>query len=207
MDRTRGRPTGNPLAGRETVKSNACTIIFGRFNPPTTGHEKVINKGAAIAGKDGLIIYPSRSIDKKNNPLDVNTKIKFMRTIFHQYRDCIIDDPGIRTIMDALTVINQKNCLAVNIVVGSDRHDEFESKALKYNGVLYNFDIIRVVDAGIRDPLAGDITGMSASKMRKAAENNDFASFRSGTPSSASDDYTRIIFDAVRKGMGLEEPN
>ena len=93
----------------------------------------------------------------------------------------------------------------VNIIVGADRQAEFENLAQKYNGDLYNFDLIRVISAGVRDSDAEGVEGMSASKMRKAVQDDDFDSFRRGTPKGLKDADTQAVFDAVRTGMKVKK--
>jgi hypothetical protein len=110
-----------------------------------------------------------------------------------------------RSIFDVLITANEEGYSSVNIVVGSDRQAEFENLAQKYNGDLYNFDLIRVVSAGVRDADADGVEGMSASKMRKAVLDNDFDSFRRGTPKSLDDTDTQSLFNAVRQGMGAKK--
>jgi hypothetical protein len=110
-----------------------------------------------------------------------------------------------KTIFDVLVTANQEGYTSVNIVVGSDRQAEFENLAQKYNGELYNFDLIRVVSAGVRDADAEGVEGMSASKMRKAVMDNDFDSFRRGTPKTLDDGDTQALFNAVRQGMQVKK--
>jgi len=103
-----------------------------------------------------------------------------------------------------LTTAGEQGYANVNIVVGSDRQAEFENLATKYNGELYNFDEIRVISAGVRDADAEGVEGMSASKMRKAVQDDDFDSFRRGTPKELDDGDTQALFDAVRTGMKIK---
>ena len=187
------------------MNSSSITVVFGRFNPPTTGHERLIRSAQKIARGGHLRIYPSRKQDKDKNPLDPIQKIEYMRKVFPEHKDNIIDNENIKTIFDVLVAAYQQGYSEINIVVGSDRREEFERITEKYNGNLYAFNTIKVLSAGFRDPDMGGVNGISASKMRKAATNNDFPSFRRGMPSIASDQYTRSIFDAVREGMGLIE--
>ena len=184
---------------------DTLTVSFGRFNPPTVGHEKLL-KAAQKASQGGdLKIYPSRTQDPKKNPLDPDMKISYMRRMFPDFEENIINDSDMKTIFNVLVAADEVGYKNVNIVVGSDRQAEFENLAQKYNGELYNFDIIRVISAGVRDADAEGVEGMSASKMRKAAMDDDFESFRKGTPKSLSDGETRALFDAVRQGMGSKK--
>jgi len=181
------------------------TIAFGRFNPPTTGHEKLLDTVANIAGKGEYKIYPSRSNDPKKNPLDPDTKISVMRQMYPKHGERIVNDANSKTIFDVLKQAHADGYSGVNIVVGSDRQAEFEKLAGKYNGELYDFANLNVVSAGERDPDAEDVTGMSASKMRKAAAEGDFETFRKGTPKSLDDKEARKLFMTLRKSMKVEE--
>jgi hypothetical protein len=181
------------------------TIAFGRFNPPTTGHEKLLDTVANVADKGEYRIYPSRSNDPKKNPLDPDTKISMMRKMYPKHGERIVNDAGSKTIFDVLKQAHADGYSGVNIVVGSDRQAEFQKLATKYNGDLYDFKNLNIVSAGERDPDAEDVTGMSASKLRKAAAEGDFETFRKGTPKSLDDKEARKFFMTLRKSMKIEE--
>jgi len=184
---------------------DTLTIVFGRFNPPTIGHEKLLKAANKAATGGTLKIYPSRTQDPKKNPLDPSTKISFMRKMFPDYAEQIINDPDMKSIFDVLVNADKDGYGNVNIVVGSDRQSEFENLAQKYNGDLYQFDLIRVISAGMRDADAEGAEGMSASKMRKAVMDGDLDSFRKGTPKSLDDGDVQTLFDAVRSAMGAKK--
>jgi hypothetical protein len=184
---------------------DTITVAFGRFNPPTIGHEKLLNAARKAATGGDLKIYPSRTQDPKKNPLDPDMKISFMKKMFPDFEENIINDDEMRSIFNVLIAAAEAGYSNVNIVVGSDRQAEFENLAQKYNGDLYNFDLIRVISAGVRDADAEGISGMSASKMRKAVIDDDFDSFRRGTPNTLDDGDTQALFDAVRQGMGSKK--
>lgn len=191
----------------EKVKKTGETITvgFGRFNPPTVGHEKLLNTISQTAGKGGQYrIYPSRSEDPKKNPLPAGEKVQYMRKAFPQHANAIVDDENTKTIFDVLKAADAKGYSSVNIVVGSDRVKEFENLANKYNGQLYNFDKINIVSAGERNADAQGVEGMSASKLRKAALDGDFAAFRSGVSKNLDDKTTRQLFDTIRKRMNVK---
>ena len=181
------------------------TIVFGRFNPPTVGHDKLLKSAKRISAGGDVKIYPSRSQDPKKNPLDPDNKVSFMKKMFPDFKENIINDDEMKTIFDVLVTADEEGYSSVNIVVGSDRQAEFENLAQKYNGELYNFDLIRVVSAGVRDADAEGVEGMSASKMRKAVIDDDFESFRKGTPKTLDDADTKALFNAVRQGMGAKK--
>ena len=194
---------GEGEAGMEGP-AETLTVAFGRFNPPTVGHGKLLAAAQKVAVGGDLKIYPSRSQDPKKNPLDPDMKVSYMKKMFPDYADYIINDDEMRSIFNVLTTAAEEGYVNVNIVVGSDRQAEFENLATKYNGDLYNFDQIRVISAGVRDADAEGVEGMSASKMRKAVADDDFDAFRRGTPKELDDGDTQALFDAVRTGMKLK---
>jgi phosphopantetheine adenylyltransferase len=177
------------------------TVTFGRFNPPTIGHEKLLKMAQKIAAGGDLRIFPSRTHDPKKNPLDPGTKISYMKKMFPQFAESIVDSDKMKSIFDVLVVSNEEYH-AVNIVVGADRQAEFENLANKYNGQLYEYEQIRVVSAGARDADAEGIEGMSASKMRKAAAEGDYDTFKRGIPSSLGEKDTKSLYNTLRKSMG-----
>ena len=186
-------------------QSDTLTVVFGRFNPPTVGHEKLLSMAKKSSAGGDFKVYPSRSQDPKKNPLDPDMKISFMKKMFSDYEENIINDPDMKNIFDVLKTANEDGYKNVNIVVGSDRQAEFENLAQKYNGQLYEYDLIRVISAGVRDADAEGVEGMSASKMRKAVMDDDFESFRRGTPKKLDDGDTQALFNAVRTGMKLKK--
>ena len=192
-----------------TEATKEVTFTFGRFNPPTVGHEKLLNAVSKVSGSSKYMIYASQSNDPKKNPLDYNTKVKYMRKMFPRHARAVALDKNVSNVFDILTKIYDSGYNKVNMVVGSDRVAEFEALIKKYNGVkgrhgFYNFENgVNVISAGERDPDADDVSGMSASKMRAAASANDFASFSKGLPKDFKE--TQVLFNDVRKGMGLKE--
>jgi len=193
------RKQAEVLRGDEDGQS--VTVVFGRFNPPTTGHKKLLDSASNISAGAELRVYPSRSQDPKKNPLDPSTKIEYMKKMFPKYEENIIDDDNMKSIFDVLKQADEEGFTDVTIVVGADRLGEFKNLANKYNGDLYTFDMINVVSAGERDADAEGVEGMSASKMRKAAADNDFDTFKSGTPKSLGSEETKNLFNALRKSM------
>ena len=199
-----GEETGS---GEGKVDQGSISITFGRFNPPTAGHEKLLTKVAREAKTSGgeYRIYPSRSEDPKKNPLDAGTKIKYMRLAYPDHANAIVDNPDMRTIFDVLTALDTDGYSSVNIVVGGDRVSEFNSLAQKYNGDLYTFEEIKVTSAGGRDPDSEGIEGMSASKMRKAAVEGDFDTFDQGIPEGLSKKDRDTLYLLLRQAMQVEE--
>jgi len=191
------KPEEEPQKG----EGETLTTAFGRFNPPTVGHEKLLGAARKAAAGGALKIYPSRSQDPKKNPLDPDMKVSYMKKMFPDYEEEIINDGEMKTIFDVLKTAEEDGFKNVNIIVGADRQAEFENLAQKYNGDLYNFDQIRVISAGVRDADAEGVEGMSASKMRKAVQDDDFEAFKRGTPKGLKDADAQAVFDAVRTGM------
>ena len=193
---------GDQTSGETT---ETLTVAFGRFNPPTVGHGKLLAAAKKASQGEDLKIYPSRSQDAKKNPLDPDMKISFMKKMFPDFSENIVNDDEMKSIFNVLTTADEGGYKKVNIIVGSDRQSEFENLANKYNGELYDFDEINVISAGVRDADAEGVEGMSASKMRKAVADADFESFRRGTPKELDDGDTQALFDAVRAGMGIKK--
>ena len=181
------------------------TVAFGRFNPPTTGHEKLLNTVASSSDDNDYVIIPSRSQDKKKNPLDPDMKVSVMKQMFPQHSEKIINDPGNKTIFDILKRAHNDGYAGVRIVGGADRQKEFDKLVNNYNGKMYQFDNIEVRSAGDRDPDSDSVEGMSASKQRKAAAENDFDGFLRGVPTSMNKKAAKELFDNVRKSMKIKE--
>ena len=183
------------------------TIAFGRFNPPTVGHLQLMDTAASAAEQDqsDYIIVPSRSQDPKKNPLDADTKIFYMRKMFPQHSERIYNDVNMRTIFDVLKKAYNDGYSSVRIVGGSDRVKEFDKLANNYNGNLYQFDNIEVISSGDRDPDSDGVEGVSASRMRLAAAEGDFKTFRSGLPAEVSRKEAMELFDVLRQSMGIQE--
>jgi phosphopantetheine adenylyltransferase len=198
---------------RELMEKAGDTAVFtfGRFNPPTTGHEKLIEACGKQQGKNAgskMYVYASQSNDPKKNPLPYAKKIAYMRKMYKKYAKNITTGKP-RTAIEVAVELYNKGHKAIVMVVGSDRVSEFRDLLEEYNGVegkrhgYYGFDNIEVVSAGERDPDAEGVSGMSASKMRQAASDGDFQSFEMGVPSSFA--QRKELYRDVRKGMGIRE--
>ena len=195
-----------PEAPPEVEKTKGTlTVAFGRFNPPTTGHEKLLNQVAKSSDEDDYIIVPSRSQDAKKNPLDADSKVGVMRQMFPKHSEKIVNDPANRTIFDVLKKAHNDGYAGVRVVGGADRQKEFNKLVNTYNGKLYKFDNIEVISAGDRDPDSDDVTGMSASKQRKAAAEGDLKSFMKGIPSSMDKKAAEELYNNIRKAMNIKE--
>ena len=195
------------LSKIKEAKGRSIAFTFGRFNPPTTGHEKLINK-VAQQRTDDYKIYLSKSEDTTKNPLNARVKLATMKQMFPRHARNIMLNPT-NVLLDIVTDLDKRGYSDITMVAGSDRVREFDTILKKYNGVksrhgLYDFDSINVVSAGERDPDAEGATGMSASKMRAAAKAKDFDSFKKGLPTSfARTRNAQDLFKNVRKGMML----
>ena len=195
-----------PEAPPEVEKTKGTlTVAFGRFNPPTTGHEKLLNQVAKSSDEDDYIIVPSRSQDAKKNPLDADSKVGIMRQMFPKHSEKIVNDPANRTIFDVLKKAHNDGYAGVRVVGGADRQKEFDKLVNTYNGKLYQFDKVEVVSAGDRDPDSDDVTGMSASKQRKAAAEGDLKSFMKGIPSTMEKKAAEDLYKNIRKAMQIKE--
>ena len=188
------------------------TVYFtwGRMNPPTIGHEKLLDVLSRKAGNNPYFIYLTQSVDNKKNPVDYKQKVKIARKMFPRHARKIMIDNKIKSIFDLLVKLHNSGYKNISMVVGSDRVNEFDILLKKYNGKkgrhgLYNFRSINVISAGDRDPDAEGASGMSASKMRDAAKAGEFAKFGQGLPKNYSNADAKQLFNAVRKGMGLKE--
>ena len=181
------------------------TIAFGRFNPPTTGHEKLLDTVASSSDDNDYMIIPSRTQDKKKNPLDADTKVSVMQKMFPKHKDKIVNDKANRTIFDVLKKAHTDGYANVRILGGADRVKEFEKLTGNYNGKLYQFDKLEIKSAGDRDPDSDDITGMSASKQRKAAAEGDIKTFMKGVPKSLNQKDAEELFKKIRTAMNVKE--
>jgi len=192
-----------------TEAKGDVTIVFGRFNPPTSGHEKLFETLKKVSKGGSYRIYASKSEDTKKNPLPFRDKVKFLRKMFPKHARNIMADTDTRTIIDVARKLYDQGFTRMVVVAGSDRVKEFEILLNKYNGVearhgFYQFESkIKVISAGERDPDSDDVSGMSASKLRVAAADNDLELFSKGMPKSYKNAVD--LFNAVRKGMGLKE--
>ena len=196
----------NLVEAKETI-----VFTFGRFNPPTIGHEKLIKKVSQVAGSNPYQIYPSFTTNPKKDPLPHALKVAYMRKMFKKYAKNIIADKDSKTAINIAVKLYDKGYKNLVMVAGSDRIKEFDTLLGTYNGVegkrhgYYKFDSIKVVSAGERDPDAEGVEGMSASKMRAAAVDGDYDSFSTGIPATLSDTDKKKLYRDVRKYMGIRE--
>ena len=192
-----------------TEEAREVYFTFGRMNPPTIGHGKVLDVIAKKAKGADYKVYVSQSQGPKD-PLSYSDKVKHLRKMLPKHGRNIMVDKGVRSVFDIATKLYDQGYKRITMVVGEDRLREFEVLLNKYNGTkarhgFYNFEKISVVSAGRRDPDAEGVEGMSASKQRANAKENDYTAFTQGVPTSMSDKDTRKLFNDVRKGLGLKE--
>lgn len=182
---------------RQDVRGEVVTIAFGKFNPPTKGHLNLLNSLKQTSTGGNFYIFPSRTQDGKKNPLSPEVKIEYMKEMFPQYADRIIDSDDFKTIFDVLAFLNQEGYTAVNIVVGAERVAEIDSLSLKQNGTAYQFNSINVVSAGPKDP------DESSAAARKAAASGDYDAFKKMMPTSFKG--TKKLFDELGGSLEVKE--
>ena len=204
------------------ARGDTAVFTFGRFNPPTIGHEKVMEALAAEQKKNAgsmMYVYASQSQNAKKDPLPYAKKIAYMKKMFPKYKNNIVVSRA-RNIFEIAVELHNKGHRAIVMVVGSDRVAEFDDRLNRYNGVdarhgYYGFDNIQIISAGERDADSDGVEGMSASKMRAAASENRYENeydtrgklkkegFEAGLPEGFADG--KKLFADVRKHMGIRE--
>jgi FAD synthase len=179
-------------------------LTWGRFNPPTVGHEAMFNEAARVANELGFVlrIVPTHSHDNEKNPLLYEKKVEYLRTLFPRYASYVMETQS-RTIMDVMSELREEFTELV-MVVGDDRVEAF-SQFMKQTAEELNFSFWKIQSAGRRDPDADGVEGMSASLMREYVTKGDFTQFKSGLPSSTDTDVARSLFEDVRRGLGIRE--
>jgi hypothetical protein len=183
------------------AKTQTAVLSFGRFSPPTIGHEKLVNKIEAEARtrKATPLLFTSHSFDSKKNPLPYESKVSYLKKAFGG----MVQNSKSRTIIEVAKELDGKYNKLV-VVVGSDRVPEFQKLLSTYNGKEYNFENIEVISAGERDPDADDVSGMSASKLRSLVAARDFDTFKKGVPSKLKSS-AKQIYDELSTNMKLSE--
>ena len=187
-----------------------AVFVFGRFNPPTIGHEKLLNALTATAQREGgkALVYTSSTQDAKKNPLSKNQIFQYLAKAFPKEKKSFQSRSTAKTALEVAVELSGKYDKLV-MVVGSDRVSDFSSLLNTYNGKkskhgFYEYKEIDIVSAGERDPDADGASGMSASKMRKAATQGDFEAFQMGASSELTVKEKRNMMNDVRKGLKLD---
>lgn len=196
----------------EIRQPKTAVFTFGRMNPVTAGHEKLVHKVLDVAHKNNAdpFVYVSFTQDPSKNPLTNKQKIKFLRLGIPEAERAVKEDDNVRTPYAAIARLIELGYTSVIMVVGDDRVAEFKNGITPYvnhpdKKKSFELDKFQVVSAGSRDPDGEGVTGISGTKMRSAAIKNDFGTFRSGVPSGLSDRFAREMFDLVRRGMKMAE--
>lgn len=199
----------------EISEEKIAVFTFGRFNPPTLGHEKLIDTGRELAAKKhaDYFVFPSRVQDKKRNPLPFEAKVKYMKAFFpgvNIVTDAKFGKTKIRTPFESLGWLEEQGYTEIYMVTGSDRAEEFKQRMGDYMKELnpsatldtaYGFKKFDVVSAGPRDPDAEGVVGISASKVRELARDNDKENFLAAMPSKGSKKLKLELFKELRKGI------
>lgn len=187
----------------EGLPPKKIVFAFGRFQPPTIGHELLVNTVKKIAGSTAdHIIYASKTLDAKKNPLPVQRKLYYLKRMFPGVKFAGANDQQ-RTFIEVAKELNKKYKHLV-MVAGSDRVAEYERLLTTYNGKDFNFDSIEVRSAGERDPDADGASGMSGTKMREAAKRGDYKLFKTGLPHTITEIDARRLMNELRKSSGLQ---
>lgn len=186
--------------------SKHVTFCFGRMNPPTVGHKQVLDTMKSQGGE--MRIFLSQTQDKKKNPLDYSTKVKFIKAMFPEHAGDVVDNAALNTIGKVASYLYDRGYRAVTFVAGSDRLDDMKNLLTQYNGIdgkahgFYDFEMLDFASSGEREDGAEGVAGVSASGARLAAANDDLEAF---TAATGADELAKPLFAAVRKGMGITE--
>ena len=186
------------------AKSDTAVFSFGRMNPPTIGHGKLIAKVISVAKKERAtpIIFPSKTEDKKKNPLSFKTKVKVLKDVFG---NVINTDASIKTPFDVLDKLNNDKYEKVIFVVGSDRVNEFKRNMSRFvDSDLDNIKDFSVVSAGDRDPDAEGVSGMSGSKMRDFVIKDKFSKFKEGLMTKNAR-LAKAVFKEIGKKLKIKK--
>lgn len=179
------------------------TFCFGRMNPPTIGHKQVFETMRKVGGDYKIFLSPTQ--EKKDNPLDYSTKVKFIKEMFPAYADHVVDNASLNTPVKVATFLYNNGYRNATFVAGSDRLPSMSKLLKDYNGVegkahgYYKFDLLDFESSGEREDGAPGIKGISASDARLAAANDNFELFKEKTGAGM---LAKPLFDAVKKGLG-----
>lgn len=190
---------------RNSVKEQhaGAVLVWGRFNPPTRGHEHVFNKAAQIANENRykLVVMTSHSVDEKTNPLSYDQKIQFMRDLFPRYASAITESEA-TDIVKALAELNETHRNVI-IACGEDRLESYTALIERGNHDYFDFDLIEVKAVGVRNAASPGVRGVSSSRSRQSAVDSNFTLFESTLPSGIDADTTRNLYQSIRDGLGV----
>jgi len=187
-----------------------AVMAFGRLQPPTTGHEALVNKVKRVAKQHNAShhVVLSHSNDPKQNPLTAKQKVKHARRFFPN-TNITTSSSSHPNFLKQAEKLHKSGVTHLHMVAGSDRTGEYHKLLNKYNGThkgaLFNFKGIKVHSAGQRDPDAPGISGMSGSKMRSHAAKGNFNEFKKGVPRHVPEHHAKELFHDLRKGMNIKE--
>ncbi len=187
--------------GGSGQSGNFVTVAIGKFNPPTKGHKNLLNALKQAASGGNFYIFPSRAQDGKTNPLPPDVKIDYMRAMFPEYADRIIDSEDFKTIFDVLSFLNAEGYTGINIVCGAERVSEIDNLTKKQNGQLYQFSSINVISSGPKDPDSEE----NSSVARKAAASGDFEVFKKSMPAGVQPKLVKQLFDDLSGSFDVKE--
>lgn len=195
----RSKEAESPRRMQIPQRKDTVSIAFGKFNPPSKDHIKLFKTLEKASSGGEFYIFPSRTQDGKRNPLDPELKIAYMREMFPEYAEVIMDDDNFRTIFDVLTFLNQKGYTSVNIVAGDERVAEIESLTAKANGEKYQYQSMNVISSGTKE------SESQSSIAREAALSGDAEIFMRTMPEGMDEKVMKSLYDDLRKSMSSEE--
>ena len=180
-------------------------FAFGRFNPPTVGHKKLIDAVVNAADGGDFYIFTSQSQDPDKNPLDYQTKVNFLKKLFPDIQDKIVYDNTIKNVLQAADKLKASGYTDATFVCGSDRIPEFTKLLNTWNGMdkTPRFGVLNIISSGEREDGVEGVGGVSASMAREFVKNNDFESFKGTVPNNPQ--LAKELFDAVKQGMATSK--
>lgn len=192
---------GETSKNQSPVSGDLVTVAFGKFNPPTKAHKNVLTTLKKTASGGNYYVFPSRSQDGKKNPLSPEIKIDFMKLMFPEFEDRILDSEEFKTIFDVLVFLNQEGYSDINIICGAERTSEIENLTQKQNGKLYQYNSINVISSGAKDPDSEE----NSSSARKSAATGDFETFKKAMPSGVNPKIIKQLFSELGGSLNVKE--
>lgn len=201
------KSNASPEQGEQPQEAKGVVVVVGRFNPPSKNHQQLLKAGFSQAKRRGFEyrIYPSRIQDSASNPLNPTLKISYMKSMFPEYGDYIIDSEDAKTIFDILESLYGDGYGDVTLVVGQERLGEFQSLVHKAEGQGYEFANLEVITAGVKDPDSEVESPGSSALMKAAVAMNDFYKFEAGLPTTMDPGEKKELFNTLKKSMNVSE--